>query len=88
MGTKTLELIFAWVFFPKSGKQDCSESPCPSVLAWLAGARFRVGAECGVAGRVPVVCLQPPGMGEDVRIGCVWVYGIISFKDFHDPVVQ
>lgn len=46
--------------------------------------------QCGVvgAGRVLVVCPQPPGMGEDVRIHCVWVYGIISFKDFHDSVVQ
>lgn len=49
-----------------------------------------MGTECGVvvAGRELVVWLQPPGMEGDVKIHCVWVYGIISFKDFHDPVVQ
>ena len=44
---------------------------------------------CGImlAGRVFVVCLEPLGMEEDVRIDCVWIYGVISFKDFHDLMV-
>lgn len=90
MGTKTLGLIFACFFFSKRGKQDLFGEHWPECSAWFIGGRLRVGTECGVvfAGRAAVVCLHPPGLGEDVSTPCARVYGIISFKDLHDPVVQ
>lgn len=33
------------------------------------------------------VCLQHPGMGEDVKIDCIWIYGVISFENFCDLMV-
>lgn len=40
---------------------------------------------------VSCVCVrgmsQPPGIGEDVRIDCVWLYGVVSFKDFCDLMI-
>lgn len=60
---------------------------CSSLAHWCevqGGSRVW---SCGSWERA-FVCLQLPGMGGDVKIACVWLYGIMSLKDFHDPVVQ
>lgn len=85
-------------FSENQQNQDCFGehlSVCPSLTAHghlcdqggeVQGCKQSV---CGImlAGCVFVVCLEPLGMGEDVRIDRVWIYGVIFFKDFHDLMV-